>query len=115
MIHVFSLLHLHTSSDWAVHFTCPNFAQIGFNFDQFSTMEKTDSFTFNFATTDLAEYSFLPNSLVSMLTYFSMSSTDEGYIPKFFYTKLFLVDPKPNNKVVFSRIAQETWPLGKIE
>ena len=40
---------------------------------------------------DLTDYSFLPNSLVSMLTYFSMSSTDEGYIPIFSYTKLFLV------------------------
>ena len=27
---------------------------------------------------DLTDYSFLPNSLVSMLTYFSLSSTDEG-------------------------------------
>ena len=43
-----------------------------------------------------------------MLTYFSMSSLDEGYIPIFSYTKLFLVDRRPNNKVVFSRTAQET-------
>ena len=57
---------------------------------------------------DLTDYSFLPNSLVSMLTYFNMSSTYEGYIPIFSYTKLFLVDLRPNNKVVFSRIAQET-------
>ena len=57
---------------------------------------------------DLTDYSFLPNSLVSMLTYFSMSSTDEGYIPIFSCTKLFLVDLRPNNKVVFSRTAQET-------
>ena len=27
---------------------------------------------------DLTNYSFLPNSLVSMLTYFSLSSTGEG-------------------------------------
>ena len=60
-------------------------------------------------TIDLTEYSFLPNNLVSMLTYFSMSSTDEGYIPIFSYTKLFLADLRPNNKVVFSRTAQETW------
>ena len=51
---------------------------------------------------DLADFSFLPNSLVSMLTFFSMSSTDEGYILIFSYTKLFLVDLKLNNKVVFS-------------
>ena len=57
---------------------------------------------------DLTDYSILPNSLVSMLTYFSMSSTDEGYIPIFSYTKLFLVDFRPNNKVVFSRTGQET-------
>ena len=57
---------------------------------------------------DLTDYSFLPNSLVSMLTYFSMSSTDTGYIPTFAYTKLFLVDLKPNNKVVFSCTAQKT-------
>ena len=37
-----------------------------------------------------------------MLTYFSMSTTDERYIPIFSDTKLFLVDLKPNNKVVFS-------------
>ena len=57
---------------------------------------------------DLTDYSFLPNSLVSMLTYFGMSSTDEGYIPIFSYTELFLVDLRQNNKVVFSRTAQET-------
>ena len=56
---------------------------------------------------DLTDYSFLPSSLVSMLTYFSMSSTDEGYIPIFSYTRLFLVDLRPSNKVVFSRTAQE--------
>ena len=44
-----------------------------------------------------------------MLTYFSMSSIDKGYIPIFSNTKLFLVDLRPNNKVVFSRSAQETW------
>ena len=57
---------------------------------------------------DLTDYSFLPNSLVSMLTYFSMSSIDKGYIPIFSNTKLFLVDLRPNNKVVFSRSAHET-------
>ena len=57
---------------------------------------------------DLTNYSFLPNSLVSMLTYFSMSSTDEGYIPIFSYTKLFFVDLRPNNKVTFSHTVQET-------
>ena len=61
-----------------------------------------------FQTIDLTDYSFLPKSLVSMLTYFSMSSTDEGYIPIFSYTKLFLFDIRPNNKVVFSPTAQET-------
>ena len=50
----------------------------------------------------------LPNSLVSMLIYFCMLNTDEGYIPIFSYTKLFLADPRHNNKVLFSRAAQET-------
>ena len=44
-----------------------------------------------------------------MLSYFSMSRTDEGYVPIFSHTKLFLVDLRPNNKVVFSPNAQETW------
>ena len=43
-----------------------------------------------------------------MLTFFSMSSANEGYIPIFLNTKLFLVDLRPNNKAVFSRTAQET-------
>ena len=59
-------------------------------------------------TIDLTDYSFLLNSLVSMLTYFSTSSTDEGYIPIFAYTKLFVVDIRPNNKVVFGCSTQET-------
>ena len=37
-----------------------------------------------------------------------MSSTDEGYVLILSYTKLFFVDLRPNNKVVFSRIAQDT-------
>ena len=61
-----------------------------------------------FTLIDLPDYSSLPNSLISMLTYFSMSSTDEGYIPIFSNTKLFLVDLRSNNKVVISRRAQET-------
>ena len=44
-----------------------------------------------------------------MLTHFSMSSADERYIPIFSDTKLFLVDLRPNNIVVFSRTTQETW------
>ena len=47
---------------------------------------------------DLTDYSFLPNSLVSMLIYVSLSSTDEGRV---------VVVLRPNNKVVFSRTAQE--------
>ena len=43
-----------------------------------------------------------------MLTYSSMSSTNEGYISIFSCTKLFLVDLRPNNKVIFSRTAQKT-------
>jgi hypothetical protein len=32
-------------------------------------------------TTDLTDYSLLPNGLVSMLTYFSLSGADKDYIP----------------------------------
>ena len=42
-----------------------------------------------------------------------MSSTEEDYVLIFSYTKLFLLDLRPNNKVVFSRIVQDT--LGKSE
>ena len=45
----------------------------------------------------VSDYSFLPSSLVFILTYFSMSSTDEGFYPIFSYTKLFLVDLIPNS------------------
>ena len=69
---------------------------------------KSNSVQPSFKAIDLTDTSFLPNSLVSMLMYFSMSSTDEGYIPIFSYTKLFLVDLRLNNIVVFSRTAQET-------
>ena len=57
---------------------------------------------------DLTDYSFLPNSLVSMLTYFSMSIIDRSYIPIFSNTKLFLIDLQANDKLLFSRSAQET-------
>ena len=57
---------------------------------------------------DLTNYSFLPNSLVSMLTHFSVTSTDGNYIPMFFWTKLFLVDVRPSNKVVISSTAYIT-------
>ena len=51
-------------------------------------------------TIDLTDYSFLPNSLVSMLTQFSIISSDRNYIPMFSRTELFLVYLTPNNKVV---------------
>ena len=72
-------------------------------------MPRVESFIeFCSSAIDLTDYSFLPNSLVSTLMYFSMSSTDEGYIPIFSYTKLFLVGLRPNNKVLFSCTALET-------
>ena len=74
-----------------------------FNVNFLAKNNRTD-----FKAIDLTDYLFLPNSLVSMLMYFSMSSTDEGCIPIFSYTKLFLVDLRRNNKVIFSRTAQET-------
>ena len=63
---------------------------------------------------DLTDYSFLPNSLVSMLTYLSMSSTDDGYVPIFSYTKLFLVDLTPNSKVVFNHSTQAIYSTQAI-
>ena len=47
---------------------------------------------------DLNDYSFLPNSLVSMLTLFSIISSDRNYIPMFSRTELFLVCLRLNNK-----------------
>ena len=49
---------------------------------------------------DLTDYSFLPNGLVSMLTQFSITSSDRNYIPMFFRTELFLVYLRLNNNVV---------------
>ena len=46
-------------------------------------------------------YSFLPNSLVSMLTNFIISSTDGDYIAMFSETNVFLVDLRLSIKVVF--------------
>jgi len=46
------------------------------------------------------DYLFLPNSLVSMLTHFSITGTDRYYIPMFSQAKLFLVDLRLDNKVV---------------
>ena len=56
-----------------------------------------------FARTDLTDYSFLPNGLVSMLTQFSIISSDRNYIPlipTFSRTELLLVYFRLNNKVV---------------
>ena len=44
----------------------------------------------------------LPNDLVSMLTYFSMSGAEKDYIPMFSWTNLFLVVLRLNNKVIFN-------------
>ena len=52
------------------------------------------------AAIDLTDYSFLPNDLVSMLTQFSIISSDRNYIPMFSRTELFLVYLRLNNKVV---------------
>jgi hypothetical protein len=57
---------------------------------------------------DLTDYSLLPNGLVSMLTYFSMSGADKDYIPMFSWTNLFLAVLKLNNKVIFLT-KHKTW------
>ena len=61
------------------------------------------NFLFILFVIDFTDYSFLPASLVSMLTYFNMFSTDKGCIPIFSCTKLYFVDPRPNNKVILNR------------
>jgi hypothetical protein len=60
-------------------------------------------------TIDLTDYSFLPNGLVSMLTYFSMSGADKDYIPMFSWTYLFLALITFNNKVIFNPTKHKTW------
>jgi hypothetical protein len=51
---------------------------------------------------DLTNYSLLPNGLVSMLTYFSMSGADKYYIPMFSWTNVLLAVLRLNNKVIFN-------------
>ena len=52
--------------------------------------------------------SYLPYSLVSMLTHSSISITGGDYIPMFSEMKLFLVDPRLHIKVVFHPTAHES-------
>ena len=52
--------------------------------------------------------SLLPNDLVSMLTYFSMSGADKDYIPMFSWTNLFLAVLRLNNKVIFNPTQHKT-------
>jgi hypothetical protein len=57
---------------------------------------------------DLTDYSLLPNGLVSMLTYFSMSGADKDYILMFSWTNLFLAVLWLNNKVIFNPTKHKT-------
>ena len=57
---------------------------------------------------DLTDYSFLPNSFVSMLTLLSISITDGNCNLVFSKTKLFFVDLRLNDNVVFRPTALET-------
>ena len=57
---------------------------------------------------DVTDYSFLPNSLLSMVAHFSITGTDENYIPMFSKTNLFLVDLRLDNKVAFQLYVVET-------
>jgi hypothetical protein len=52
--------------------------------------------------------SFLPNGLVSMLTYFRMSGADKDYIPVFSWTNSFLAVLRLNNKVIFNPTQHKT-------
>jgi hypothetical protein len=52
--------------------------------------------------------SLLPNDLVSMLTYFSMSVADKDYISVFSWTNLFLAVLRLNNKVIFNPTQHKT-------
>ena len=59
--------------------------------------------------TDLTDYSLLPNGLVSMLTYFSLSGADKD-IPMFSWTNLFPASVlRLNNKVIFNPTKHKTW------
>ena len=49
---------------------------------------------------DLTDYSFLPNSLVSILTNLRITSADGNHIPMFSESQMFLDDLRLNNKVV---------------
>jgi hypothetical protein len=51
--------------------------------------------------TDLTDYYLLPNGLVSMLTYFSLSGADKD-IPMLSWTNLFLAVLRLNNRVIFN-------------
>ena len=61
----------------------------------------------NLMSIDLTNYSLLPNGLVSMLTYFSMSGADKDYIPMFSWN-LFLAVLRLNNKVIFNPTKHKT-------
>ena len=59
-------------------------------------------------TIDLTDYSLLPNGLVSMLTYFSMSGAGKDYILMFSWTNLFPAVFRLNNRVIFNPTKQST-------
>jgi hypothetical protein len=77
---------------------------------KFSAMPDTKLFmqTSRHQTTDLTDYSLLPNGLVSTLTYFSLSGADKDYIPMFSWTNLFLAVLRLNNKVIFNPTKHKT-------
>ena len=75
-----------------------------------------DTYIFNTETApiDLHIYSLLPDGLVSMLTYFSMSGADKDYIPMFSWTNLFLAVLRLNNKVILNPTKHMSHDLGTV-
>jgi hypothetical protein len=61
-----------------------------------------------YSAIDFTNYSLLPNGLVSMLTYFSMSGADKDYIPMFPWTNLFLAVLRLNDKVISNPTKHKT-------
>ena len=78
----------------------------------FNTEKEDEQVTFQKTIEILANRPYqlfsLPNSLVSVLTYFSMSGADKDYIPMFFWTNLFLAVLRLNNKVIFNPTEHKT-------
>jgi hypothetical protein len=84
-------------------FSIRNKPTISFSLEQIPKQQ-----TYRINEIDLTDYSLLPNDLVSMLTYVSMSGADKDYIPMFSKTNFFLAVLRLNNKVIFNPTKHKT-------